>query len=111
MDEEKQKKVYNLLTRIPRGKVVTYKQISDFLELNSARLVGSILHQNPSPDKFPCHRVVFRDGKLSEKYAFGGLKKQKRKLEQEGVTFVGEKVDMKRSLYNFVGGSTFSLLD
>lgn len=49
--------------------------------------------------KIPCHGVVFADGSLSKNYAFGGLKKQKEKLEKEGVIFKGNKVNLKICQY------------
>ncbi|MBD3362571.1 cysteine methyltransferase [Candidatus Dojkabacteria bacterium] len=103
MQKDKKKAVLELLSKIPKGKVVTYKQISDFLDINSPQFVGKILGNNPDPSKYPCHRVVYRDGKLSPKYSFGGEKAQKKKLEEEGVRFSGDRVDLKRSLYLFVG--------
>lgn len=102
----KKKLIYQLVSLIPKGKVLTYKIISDFLGINSARLVGQILHQNKNPKKIPCHRVIFSDGALSKNYAFGGKEKQKEKLEKEGVKFYflsdrfkDRKVDLEKSLW------------
>lgn len=80
-------KVYNLVSKIPKGKVMTYGQIAKILKIKSPRIVGQILHQNKDPKKIPCHRVVFSDGRLSENYAFGGAQSQERKLINEGVKF------------------------
>jgi len=87
--------VFNLVKLIPAGKVATYGQISRCLGLGSARLVGQILHGNLDPDAIPCHRVVFADGSLSRNYAFGKKKEQKKKLIKEGVSFIGDKVNLK----------------
>jgi len=92
--------VYRLVAKIPKGKVTTYGQIAKKLKMKSARLVGQILHNNSDPVKTPCHRVVFADGKLSKSYAFGGAKKQKEKLMNEGITFVKNKIDFKTFLYS-----------
>ena len=78
--------VYNILTQIPAGKVTTYGAIGKKLKLNP-RQVGRILHNNPDPENYPCHRVVFADGKLANFYAFGGLVAQRQLLEEEGITF------------------------
>ncbi len=85
-------KVYALVAKIPKGKVMTYGQIAKILKIKSPRLVGRILHQNKDPKNIPCHRVVFADGSLSKNYAFGGMKKQKEILMKEGIKFKNNKV-------------------
>ena len=45
-------KVYEFLRTIPKGKVVTYGQIAEYLgNKKLARVVGNILHNNPDKDK------------------------------------------------------------
>lgn len=79
-------KVYSYLLTIPEGKVVTYGQIADYLgNPRLARVVGNILHSNPSECKYPCYKVVSAKGQLSRNFAFGGIEKQKEKLEAEGI--------------------------
>ena len=81
-------RVYSFLRQIPPGKVVTYGQIARYLgNRNLARAVGNILHQNPDPDNIPCHRVLNRNGRVSDAYAFGGADAQRARLEGEGITF------------------------
>lgn len=72
--------------RIPKGKVSTYGAVAT-ASGTSARAVGGILHRNPSPDRFPCHRVVHADGSLATGFAFGGLDVQRQLLAAEGVMF------------------------
>ena len=88
--------IYDYLTTIPEGKVVTYGQIGEFLgNANLARYVGSVLHENPDGEKFPCYKVVNARGKLSENYAFGGIAGQKSKLEKEGIFVEDNKVNLQ----------------
>lgn len=90
-------KVYAYLLTIPKGKVVTYKQIA--LALGNpklARVVGNILHNNPDENKYPCFKVVNSHGQLSKNFAFGGLEKQKEKLLSEGIEVVGDIVDLSK---------------
>lgn len=84
-------KIYRIVSRIPPGKAMTYGQVAKITG-TSPRAVGRILHQNKDPKNIPCHRVVFSDGSLSKSYAFGGLKKQKERLEKEQVKFFRGKV-------------------
>ena len=88
--------VYEYLTSIPRGNVVTYGQIAEFLgNKNLARIVGKILHENPDGDKYPCYKVVNAKGNLAKNYAFGGAECQKMHLEADGVIVNNNKVDLK----------------
>ena len=86
--------VYQVVRRIPRGKVATYGQVASLTgHPRNARFVGYALHDNPEPGVIPCHRVVFRDGSLAPGFAFGGPERQRRLLEDEGVHFVPPRGD------------------
>lgn len=93
-------KVYQVVKKIPKGEVLTYKQVTLISGVNNPRTVGFALHANKNPGEIPCHRVIKSDGTLAKGYAFGGIKKQKEKLKNEGVYFLNsEKVDLEKSLY------------
>jgi len=88
-------KVYEYLTTIPKGKVVTYKQVAESLgNKGLARVVGNILHKNPDGDKYPCYKVLNSKGELAEAFVFGGKNIQKERLEQDGIKVIGDKVDL-----------------
>ena len=90
-------KVYEYLLAIPKGKVVTYGQIAKYLgNPKLARVVGNILHNNPNEEKYPCYKVVNSKGQLSANFAFGGIEKQKEKLEADGITVSNYKVDLEK---------------
>lgn len=79
-------KVYDLVQKVPKGKVTTYGEIGRALKLNP-RVVGYALHANPDNDTTPCHRVVTIDGRVATGFAFGGQDIQRKLLEAEGVKF------------------------
>lgn len=82
----KNEDVYDLLLKIPVGKVSTYGDIARALGNPSAsRTIGRILGKNPNPIKVPCHRVVMSDGKLGG-YRHG-IAKKRELLEKEGISF------------------------
>ncbi len=90
-------KVYEFLLTIPKGKVVTYSQIAEYLgNKKLARVVGNILHNNPNEEKYPCYKVVNSKGGLSNNFAFGGIEKQKEKLEREGIVVKKYRVDLNK---------------
>jgi methylated-DNA-protein-cysteine methyltransferase-like protein len=83
-------KVYELVKKVPKGRVTTYGQIA--VKLGNprwSRQVGWALHANRSND-VPCHRVVDRTGRVAPNFAFDGAAEQRRRLEVEGVKFVDE---------------------
>ena len=94
--------VYALVRQVPPGYVTTYGDIATALGTRDARRVGHALHANPSGDQTPCHRVVTKDGRLSESYAFGGSMEQYAKLIEEGITFLDRThVDLSKHHYQF----------
>ena len=93
--------IYDIVRRIPRGRVATYGQIAALAgNPRLSRVVGYALHVNPDPEHIPCYRVVDRTGRVSSAFAFGGENVQIRLLEAEGVEFVNGRVDMQRFLWN-----------
>lgn len=98
MDQKKNsyEKIYDVVKQIPRGNVATYGQVAALAgNRRWARVVGYALHVNPDPEHIPCHRVVNREGRLSDAFAFGGVNQQKLLLEAEGVTVVGNFVELE----------------
>jgi len=78
--------VYELLLKIPAGKVSTYGDLAKALgNPLASREIGRILGRNPNPVKVPCHRVVMSDGKIGG-YAYGDDRKREL-LEKEGISF------------------------
>ncbi len=93
-------KIYAVVSKIPKGKVMTYKQISIISGVKNARVVGFAMRSNKDTNTVPCHRVVSSDGQLRG-YAFGGIKRKRELLEHEGVTFLNETtVDLEKSQQN-----------
>ena len=90
-------RVYTVLRQVPRGKVTTYGDIARLIGApRSSRQVGWALHNNPEPITNPCHRVVFKDGRVCTGFAFGGPEVQAQLLEEEGVPVVNGKIDMEK---------------
>ena len=79
-------RVYSIVRRIPRGRVMTYGQIAELLgEGYTPRTVGFVMHS--SPDGTPWHRVINAQGACSTGPIVLPHDKQQRMLEQEGVVF------------------------
>ena len=81
-----QKKVWNYLKTIPKGKVKTYKQVAIGINRpKSARAVANACARNPYAPKIPCHRVIRSDGGLGGYSGTGGKKKKLQMLRAEKV--------------------------
>lgn len=90
-------KIYDVVRQIPRGTVATYGQVAELAGNRKwARVVGYALHVNPDPEEIPCYRVVNREGKLSEAFAFGGINQQKILLEKDGIEIATDRVDLQK---------------
>lgn len=92
-------KCYQLLKRIPRGKVTTYREIARKLHSRGYRAVGNAMNRNPDAPAVPCHRVVRSNGEIGG-YAHGA-KAKIRLLSKEGVKVEGGRVNLDKVLYRF----------
>lgn len=91
-------KVYKIVSQIPKGKVVTYGQVSQMAgKKQFARAVGVYMKINPNTPAVPCHRVVSSKGELTGYSGIGGIKMKKLMLLNEGVLFTGNKVNLSKS--------------
>ena len=90
-----QLKVWNYLMKIPKGKVLTYKEVAKAIgKPKSYRAVGNAVGKNPFPPNIPCHRVVRSDGGIGGYSGKGGIDQKIRLLRSE-------KVFMKYKFLNF----------
>jgi len=75
-------KVFKIVKKIPKGKVINYKEVAQRAGRPRAwRAVGNILSKNKNPE-VPCHRVIRSDGKLGGYNR--GLKKKNALLKEDG---------------------------
>ncbi|MFH1401033.1 MAG: MGMT family protein [Nanoarchaeota archaeon] len=89
---------YDVLRKVPKGRVTTYAQIARALDTRAYRAVGQAMHRNPRAPSVPCHRVVASDGSLGG-FASGPEAKI-RMLRMEGVQVEGGRiVDFKKVFY------------
>jgi len=85
------------IKQIPRGKVCTYGGVADVAGLpRRARLVGTVLRQTPASRGVPWFRVINASGRISFPVGSDSYARQRKHLENEGVDFVGGRVDLRR---------------
>ena len=91
------KRIYEVVKKIPKGKVATYGQIAELAgDKRMARAVGNALHKNPDPDNIPCFRVVNAKGELAGEFAFGGAGEQAKLLEADGIEVTDGRVNLEK---------------
>lgn len=97
--------VYQMVSQIPRGKVVTYGQVAALLDApRAARAVGTALRNLPRPlsKKVPWQRVINASGGISFRGDLLRPEEQRWLLEDEDVAFNRNgKVDLEK--YRWAG--------
>lgn len=90
-------RVLGVVSRIPPGRVSTYGQVAREAGLvRRARFVGRIMAGLPDGSEVPWHRVLRADGRLAFPPGSKSYRRQRKRLEQEGVVFSGARVDLDR---------------
>jgi methylated-DNA-protein-cysteine methyltransferase-like protein len=83
--------VYELVKKIPRGRVATYGQLAKALKLRGgARSAGRAMAACPSGRGIPWHRVVGAGGRLLIGEPHAGL--QRKLLESEGLQVAEKRI-------------------
>jgi methylated-DNA-protein-cysteine methyltransferase-like protein len=85
--DQYRERVYRIVRRIPRGRVMTYGQIAYLLGPGyTPRTVGFVMH-GADEKNTPWHRVINAQGRCSTGGVVLPADKQQRMLEAEGVEF------------------------
>jgi methylated-DNA-[protein]-cysteine S-methyltransferase len=81
------RRVYGVVRRIPRGKVLSYGEVAEAAgKPGAARAVGNAMARNPICLFIPCHRVVASSG-LGGFGGEGGVAQKKLLLGLEGLSY------------------------
>lgn len=97
MREADEEAVLAVVRSIPPGRVATYGQVAKEAGLGRrARFVGRVMARLPEGSDVPWHRVVRAGGEIAFPAGSEGRRRQRSRLDAEGVAFDGEKIDMLR---------------
>ena len=92
--------VCHVIIGIPRGHVLTYGEVARLAGPGgSARRVSMAMRYAPKGQTLPWHRVINAQGKISLPEDSVDFRKQKNRLEREGVKFKNGSIDLKRFGY------------
>ena len=91
-------RIYQVVRRIPRGRVATYGQVASLAELGGhARQVGYAMHAIPEDVFVPWQRVINAKGEVSPRAEPGMERLQQSMLEDEGLVFEANgRIDLGR---------------
>ena len=82
-DKKFKDRVLSIVAGIPKGKVLTYKEVATRAgNPKASRVVGNLMAKNYNPD-VPCHRVIRSNGGLGGYNR--GIENKRKLLEQEGA--------------------------
>ena len=88
-----------VILSVPPGKVSTYGAVAaaaGYPRLH--RAVARLLRSDPVIDRLPWHRIVGASGDIRLREG-AGMAEQRQRLELEGVSFRGARVDLSRHLH------------
>lgn len=86
--------VYNIVRKIPKGKIATYTQVAEAVRKpRAARAVGNVLAMNQNK-KIPCYRVIKSSGVVGKYNNLSGDKLSC--LKKEGVIIKNNSVDLTK---------------
>jgi alkylated DNA nucleotide flippase Atl1 len=87
-------RVLDAVDRIPRGRVMSYGDVAEFVGMGSARAVGMVMARHGG--EVAWHRVLRTDGTCAP----GVATRQLAALRREKVPLRGERVDMARARWD-----------
>jgi methylated-DNA-protein-cysteine methyltransferase-like protein len=90
-------RIYDLVDRIPRGRVASYGQLAALVGRCTPRMVGYAMAALPPYRKSPWHRVINSRGEVSTRRCGDGHLDQRALLEAEGITLDARgRVDLEK---------------
>lgn len=94
MDDNFFQQVYEVVKKIPYGRVTSYGAIARYLGTGqSARVIGWAMNSSFSKEEFvPAHRVVNREGVLTGKHHFGTTGIMAQLLINEGIKVEDDRI-------------------
>lgn len=91
--------VLDVVRLVPRGRVMSYGDIAEYLGRGGPRAVGTVLARYGGG--VPWHRIVTSDGRPNPSDPDGAAAR----LRREGVPFRGTRIDMRAARWDGITGS------
>jgi methylated-DNA-protein-cysteine methyltransferase-like protein len=89
--------IYDVVRRVPAGKVATYGQVAKIVGRCTARMEGYAMAALPYGSGVPWQRVINHKGEISLRSRGDGALRQRRLLQREGLRFDSKgRVNLKK---------------
>lgn len=89
--------IWQIVAAIPKGRVTSYGQVARIAGYpGHARYVGATLKSLPKNSTLPWYRVVNARGRISFPQGSESYKRQRDRLESEGIVFLNDKISMRK---------------
>jgi len=98
-------KAVKLLQKIPKGKVITYKELAKATKTHP-RAVGQLMKNNQHTVLFPCYKVILSSGKVGGYSAKDGRKRKIKLLEKDGINVKNGWVNLKECMFRMPAGQS-----
>ncbi|HVT37185.1 MAG TPA: MGMT family protein [Nevskiaceae bacterium] len=99
-DRESYQRIWDVVRKIPRGRVATYGQVAAEAGYpKQPRLAGYAMFNIPPRLKLPWQRVINAQGRISFPPRSERWRAQKKLLEAEGVVFLRGRVNLEKFLW------------
>jgi alkylated DNA nucleotide flippase Atl1 len=95
---EKLRQMQQLLLKIPKGKVTSYKEIARKLRIHP-RVAGRLLGSNPDGKRYPCYKVVYADGRVGGYTNSKGVREKMKSLKKDGIEIKNGRINKKFFFY------------
>ncbi|MBS3092052.1 MGMT family protein [Candidatus Pacearchaeota archaeon] len=89
-------KIYQKLKQVPRGKVITYKELAKAVNSSAYRHVGRCMAENKDTKHIPCYKVAKSNGEIANYSGTGGIKTKIKLLKKDNLEVINGKVDLKK---------------
>ncbi len=86
-----------ILARIPKGKVSTYKELAKACGMNP-RAAAAMLRKNKNP-RYPCYKIVMSSGRVGGYNR--GVRKKAELLKKDGIEIKNNRINVKKYFYRF----------
>ena len=88
---------YEILKKVPKGKVTTYKELARAINSKAYRAVGNAMNKNPHAPEVPCHRAISSNGYIGG--FSSGSKNKIKMLRAEGIKIKNNRIDLDKYFF------------
>jgi methylated-DNA-[protein]-cysteine S-methyltransferase len=94
------REMQNLLAKIPKGRVSTYKILANKMGTRP-RAAGKLLGCNTDAVKYPCYKIILSSGRIGGYSGKGGVKRKIQLLKRDRIIIKDGRIDIRKYVFEF----------